>query len=244
MIPCFGHTFNEDTWAPNAEGDYFNIGNSIRYISSDAWLSSFIVHDDNYGSNLCIPKGYLSRENAKYAVALLPKDFKYNGLFAEFAASGYFYSLLKQLADVQNPWMNRLLFYSSVQKLILRTVPIDKKGYLQHLSDIDDWEYQKENPKTLQYLKKIGPEKMWMIELSVPDLFSTNLRKIGELLLDATRPFTPQVDFTLFVLARVPGRYFFFDALDVGGTPRFVTVPSALLSHTGLLPSINFSSDT
>jgi len=26
IVPVFGHTFNEDTWAPNAEGDYFQIG--------------------------------------------------------------------------------------------------------------------------------------------------------------------------------------------------------------------------
>ena len=26
IVPVFGHTFNEDTWAPNAEGDYFRVG--------------------------------------------------------------------------------------------------------------------------------------------------------------------------------------------------------------------------
>ena len=237
MIPVFGHTFNEDTWAPNAEGDYFNIGNAIRYVPSDSWMNSFVVHDDNYGSDLCIPKAFLRRENADYAVALLPRDFAYNGLFAEFAASDYFYSLLPKLAGVANPWLKRLVQYCVKQKLILRAVPISKTAYIDHLSHIRDWELHCENSETLDHLGTIEPDRMWMIEVSIPDLFSTNLRKIGEVLLDATRPFSAKVDFTLFVLARFPEIYFFFEKMNSDGTPSFVTVPSDFLSHTKLLRS-------
>jgi hypothetical protein len=73
------------------------------------------------------------------------------------------------------------------------------------------------------------------VEVSVPDLFSTNKHKIGELLLDATRPFTNKADFTLFVLARFPGCYLFFDKLDGQGKPQFIKVKSLIQSHTELL---------
>ena len=55
VIPIFGHTFNEDTWLPNANYFYFKLGPNIKYIPSDSWLSMFIGHDDNFGSNFCIP---------------------------------------------------------------------------------------------------------------------------------------------------------------------------------------------
>jgi hypothetical protein len=235
MIPVFGHTFNEDAWAPHAEGDYFNIGNSISYVPSDSWLTSFVVHDDNYGSDLCVPKGFLRRENAEYAVAFLPRGFGYNGLFAEFAASNYFYSLLPKLVKEENLWLKRLVAYCGKQKLILRVLPVTKSAYIDHLRTVQDWEFHVENPSTLTQLATIKPEKMWIIEVSLPDLFSTNLRKVGEVLLDATRPFSPKPDFDLFVMARFPEVYLFFEKMGSDGQPSFVRVPSDLQSHTELL---------
>ena len=235
MIPFFGHTFNEDTWAAIAEGAYFNIGSVIKYIPSDSWLSSFIVHDDNFGSNLCIPKAYLQRENAKYVIVLLPKGFQYNALYAEVAASDYFYSLVPNLVTLSNSWLNRLIDYCTQQKLILRVVPVTKQSYLDHLKNSSDWEGHCENEAILAHLEAIKPDLMWMIEVSIPDLFSTNKRKIGELLLDATLPFSSEVDFTLFVLARFPGIYLFLEGLENNGEPQFLTVPSEIISHIELL---------
>ena len=40
IISFFGHTFNQDTWVPNAEVAYFHVGERTRYIPSEAWLSS------------------------------------------------------------------------------------------------------------------------------------------------------------------------------------------------------------
>lgn len=237
MIPFFGHTFNEDTWVPNADNEYFNIGNAIRYIPSDSWLSSFIVHDDNFGSNLCIPKAYLRRDLAQYVVALLPRGYIYNGLFAEVAASNYFYSMLAQIAPgaSTNVWINRLITFALNRRLILRLVPVTRERYLQHLQDADDWERNREDSVTLTHLKTVKMSLMWMVELSVPDLFATNKRKIGEILLDATQPFSPKVDFNLLILARLPGSYYFFANQDAQGLPNFATVKSALESHTLLL---------
>lgn len=237
MIPFFGHTFNEDSWVPNADNEYFNVGKAIRYIPSDLWLSSFIVHDDNFGSNLCIPKAYLRRDLAQYVVALLPQGYAYNGLFAEVAASDYFYSMLAQIVPgaSSNVWINRLITFALDRRLILRLVPIARDGYLNHLQAAEDWDNTREDSTTLTHLKSIKMSLMWMIELSVPDLFATNKRKIGEILLDATHPFSPKVDFKTFILARLPGSYYFFDALEATGQPKFATVKSNFVSHTELL---------
>lgn len=53
-IPVFGHTFNEDTWVYRAESSYFRVGPDTRYIPSESWVSMYIAHDDNWGSNFCV----------------------------------------------------------------------------------------------------------------------------------------------------------------------------------------------
>lgn len=198
IIPFFGHTFNEDTWAPHAEGDYFQIGHKIRYIPSDAWLSSFIAHNDNFGSNLCIPKNFIKHKRVDLAVALRPRGFAYPGFIAEIMASGYFYSLLPQLSGRPNRWMERLASYVAGQKLIFRTVPNTKANYLNHLKSMADWQGKRESSQTVRDIGSILPEKLWVVEVSIPDLFSTNKRKLGELLLDATRPYVEKGDYSFF----------------------------------------------
>ncbi len=235
MIPLFGHTFNEDAWAPHAHVEYFNVGEEIRFIPSDAWLSSFIVHDDNFGSNLCIPKAYLPKEAVRYVIALLPPGFVYPGLYAELSAADCFYSMIPKIPNPTNPWITRLLGYYEDKRLILRHVPITKDGYLTHLSTMSDWDGGSENSEILRHLRETNfADKMWMIELSVPDLFSTNKRKIGELLFAADKFYTNKTDFTLFVLARFPGIYMFFNEFNAQGVPEFVMNESWIKSHTPL----------
>src|SRR6185437_3386454 len=51
IIPVLGHTFNADTWIPRAAFSYFILGQSTRYVPSESWVSTYIIHDDNWGSN-------------------------------------------------------------------------------------------------------------------------------------------------------------------------------------------------
>lgn len=237
IIPCFGHTFNEDAWGPHADVMYFTVGARIAYVPSRAWTSSFIVHDDNLGANLCIPQAFVKDENAGYAVELLPRGYAYSGALAEIVASDYFYSLLPAVFNSGrgNPWLHRLIHYVTEQRLILRCVPITVKGYLDYLGNAEDWEHVTENPQSIEDLSALKPEKLWMVEVSVPEVFSTNKRKLGEILLDAENPLSNQVDGTSFVLARFPECYVFFDSISDSGQPSFLTSPSNFKSHLPLL---------
>lgn len=232
IVPVFGHTFNEDTWAPNAEGDYFRIGRKIRYIPSEAWLSSFLAHDDNFGSNLCIPKDFIHRKRAEFVVALRPRGFEYPGFIAEIVASDFFYSMLPQLNTLPNRWMRRLRDCVADQKLILRTIPSTKADYLKHLQTMEDWQDQKESPQTVTDIACMLPERLWVVEVGIPDVFSTNKRKPGELLLDATRSYDGKDIYSFFILARLPGVYAFFERLDGHKHPRFIPIKSEIGSHT------------
>lgn len=235
IIPVFGHTFNEDTWAPRGEGAYFRVGERIAYIPSESWVSSFLVHDDNFGSEFCLPKRFVRRSHVYYVVALRPRGFAYGGLNAEVVGSRFFYTVLPRLISTNHRWLNRVLETVSRRELILRTVPLNRAAYLEHLARIEDWKQVRENPAVIDLLAPRLPERMWMIEVSVPDLFSTNLRKIGELLLAADRPLDPKAFATSYVLARFPGRYFLPAGYAEDGSPQFQIAPSSIDSHTELL---------
>jgi hypothetical protein len=47
IVPVFGHTFDSDSWVPESRNGYF-AGNG-GYFSSEGWLHSFLIHDDNFG---------------------------------------------------------------------------------------------------------------------------------------------------------------------------------------------------
>ena len=236
VIPYVGHTFNEDAWAPHADVMYFTVGKTIEYVPSRAWMSSFLVHDDNFGANLCIPQNFVHRDNVGYAVELLPRGYSYSGALAEIVASQYFYSLLPALfSSGGNTWLRRLVDYVNQQRLILRCVPITLAAYVKALGNAEDWEGMKEDPTSITDLTNINADKLWMIEVSVPEVFSTNKRKLGEILLDAEHALSDKIDGASFVLARFPENYVFFSKVTPSGTPTFLTTPSKFRSHLPLL---------
>jgi hypothetical protein len=226
---------NEDALGDLTSDDCIGTGESIQYIPSRAWTSNFIVHDDNFGANLCIPQGFLSPENVGHVIELLPQGWAYSGVEAEVSAADYFYSILPHLSQFERlPWMRRLLDYVRTKRLILRHVPISKTDYLKNLGEIDDWDGRKESEETIKLLGTVVAERFWMVEVSIPDVFSTNKRKLGEILLDAEFLISTALDGANFVMARFPGCFVFFESLDESNVPTFSTTPSNLLSHIPL----------
>lgn len=239
IIPFYGHTFNKDTWAPDADASYFQIGKNIGYIPSESWTSSFIGHDDNFGPNFCVPRLYVKPEQAEYAVELLEDGIKFGGVQAEALTLAFLYSLHPYLSSYnKSQWIRRLAIDSSpaIQRVVLRAMTVHKGEYLKHLSNIQDWEGKSESPIITDLLSKLLPEKVWIIEISVPQLFPANERKLGEVVLNPFIPFDTRqpINFDHFLLARVPELYFVISEI-VSGKPKFMSIPSQIKSHTELL---------
>jgi hypothetical protein len=233
IIPFFGHTFNQDTWVPNADVAYFHVGENFRYIPSESWMSSLIGHDDNFGSNFCVPRFYATSQQVQYVVALHPTGIQYSGVIAEAIAVDYLYALLPDLSARGVKWLDRLAKYTARQEVILRALALTKVQYREHLKEMQDWNSRRENPVLCAALSDYLPERVWMIEVSVPELFPANKRKLGEIVLDATRSAGTEADFSTFVLARFPGRYLLLRAVE-NHHPEFANVTSLLQSHTPL----------
>ncbi len=237
IVPFYGHTFNKDTWVPDAQEAYFNIGGGVGYIPSESWTSSFIGHDDNFGLNFCVPRLYVRAEHVQYVVEIMKQGVEYSGVSAEALALKFLYSLYAYM-DEQSLWQKRLAFYArpSIQAVVLRAIAVSRELYIQHLQTVKDWNGQEEDSAILDDLNGLLPETLWVVEVSLPHLFPANERKLGEIVLDATRAPIEDVDidFGLFVLARLPGQFFLNTKVD-GNAPNFATAPSGLKSHVGLI---------
>ena len=223
-IPVFGHTFNEDSWVQRANSLYFTVGEETKYIPSESLVSMYIAHDDNWGPNYCIPRRYLharrfcdklanepdfcqmQNECVMFVIGTMPKKVKLDAIRAETIGSDYLLTLLKDYPKKDNVWGNRLIDYAQQNLLVLRPILVNSEEYIKHLRKVRGWDYEKINEEVLEAIKPLlGQEKLWMIELSVPELFSANKRKVGEVLLRAEKPASTKRDFENYVLARLPG---------------------------------------
>lgn len=258
-IPIFGHTFNQDTWVPNAEGSYFKVGEGTKYIPSESWLSMFVAHDDNWGSNHCIPRHYLQPwqpedpapapvnpnpsangqpefvPSVAHILSTMPKEVKLNPLRAEVIGADFLFTVLPQLPADGNSWARRLLRYAKRNQLVLRPCLLDPDDHTRHLAQIMDWHYKTIRAEWITALKaNLTKEKLWMIELSVPELFSANLRKVGEVLVRAELAPTDDRDFGSFVLARLPGYFALFEGGNATN-PKFQFIPSGAEAHVEMI---------
>ena len=251
-IPIFGHTFNEDTWVPNAEFSYFKIGKGIKYIPSESWLSMYIAHDDNWGSNYCIPRRYLHTqkdcdvipgtitkckkepEGVAYTISTFPKEILMSPIHAEALAADFLFSILQRLSEVTPIWGERLKNYSEHNLIVIRPILVSNKEYINHLSTIKDWHDNSIKEDILNILTThLNSSFYWLIEISLPELFSANRRKVGEIIIrsDIKPPHSRSMD--SFVFARIPGFVTMYSSGDANN-PEFSFIQSGIDSHTPL----------
>ena len=250
-IPVFGHTFNQDVWVPNAEQFYFDAKGGTGYTPSDSWLSSFICHDDNLGSNLCIPRHYLRIPVTKNApsrpnlgadhvagvITTLPSQVKLSPIRAEAIAFDFLEPILATLPTKDNVWVEHLRQALTAGRVILRTIMCTAVQYADHLARVKDWDLNEVDKANITNIKKSGNRILWLVEISVPELFPANRRKVGEMLLTAGSFSSAARDFRNFELARLPGFYTSFDSNTPDGKVKFRYIPCALTSHVELFGS-------
>jgi len=173
----------------------------------------------------------------------LPPNSQKGGVTAEVIGARYIHSLLRnaRLDSVPNKWLKRLMEYGSRNQCVLRAIAVSKKEYCSHLSKITDWNHRHEHPSIPDALEKFNylPKRLWLVEVSIPELYPMNKRKLGEIVLDATSEASPIPNFETFLFARLPGGYWFVNDTDTKGKPNFIWNPSRIKSHTPLLVKAN-----
>jgi hypothetical protein len=161
---------------------------------------------------------------------LLPRNVAYDGVIAESIALDILYSL--PYGDLrQNLWIGRLIETVNRQDVVLRPVAIKRRHYIGHLRKIDDWNGKEESTIIIDKLSEILPENLWIVEVSIPELFSANMRKIGEIILDAMVQEPTANGAMPFILIRLPG--WFLLRRDRDGS-QLLAIASNMSEHTPL----------
>jgi hypothetical protein len=228
VIPVFGHTFNEDTWMPQAQRAYFG-GRSQSYFPSENWLSTFVVHDDNFGPYLCLPRHFLKRDNFRLMYGLKARTTAFSALEAEAIGFSFCDAITNFRPRTGNDWYDRFVVFTKGGWLVLRTVLLKKEDYLKHLEKIQAWDGADLEREMFQKFKDHLPPVFWMVEASAPELFNSSRRKFGEVLLPCDKPLPSPLNDSVLLAARLPGLIFFRPGqlpLEIG--------PSQLRGHTPL----------
>jgi len=207
VIPVFGHTFNEDTLLPQAQRAYF--GGLRRHYPSENWLSTFVVHDDNFGPYLCLPRHFLKQDNFRVMYGIKSCPTVYSAMEAEGLGFAFFDAIANGRPRTGIDWYDRFAVFTKSGWLVLRTLLLKKGDYIRHLEEIRAWDDASLEPEIVQKFRDYLPENFWMVEASAPELFNSSRRKFGEVLLPCDQPVPKTVNASALLGTRLPGLIYF-----------------------------------
>lgn len=185
IVPILGHTLNSDIWKPEAEVVYSAESRFNGYLSAVKWVDHFIIHDDNLGVYICLPVDTLKRitlpkhdpfYRAAYAIAIVPSKVTTTPREAEWASAYIIDDILTGMIKTGNPldgWSNRL----AKGLTTIRTFNISKEAYRSSLEG-EDFDGNKFSETDKDALVKDLPDRFWLSEITLPDLYAANKTKI------------------------------------------------------------------
>jgi len=241
VFAVLGHTLNTDRWSPEARQGYGSFPHS-PFIPTSAWTDHFIVSDDNFGMyvtvptdsirNLLIPK-YNPNLHASVAIGLMPGSVTLNGYRTERLAAFLAAKLVSfAKAAPGNRWL--ALLSGPGERLVCRTFLCDKARYLAHVKAIEDDQKKKLGAAEITNLEAALPDAFWTTEITVPNLYCGNKRKVGDLL---SRVDGSEVDFGA-------GKLAFFGWLPGVSWPQGLLQPPADWPIFGHVPVLRGASET
>ena len=185
VVPVLGHTLNSDMWRPEAE-EYLHPVHRLNYKASSSWIDHFIIHDDNFGMYFCLPVGALKRITLpKYdptfrvcdVIAVVPPSVTTPAWEAEYASVVVTKDFIRQGAALGSLdlWTERLAVYP--RSMVVRTFLVQKTDYLASL-DGTDFAGNVFAPADKLVLTQDLPDRFWLSEITLPDLYCANKNKI------------------------------------------------------------------
>ncbi|GAH45569.1 unnamed protein product [marine sediment metagenome] len=214
IVLVIGHTMNSDLWLPEAQRGYFDpvplLDESQVVITNTAWVDYFIVHDTNYGMYLNLSPASLSLTGPGGRVltnvlCFLPGDIKCPFPNAKKMAEWFHWfvvdsyeSLLEgvgiTLGGRARLWMNeaRDSLQNVLRAPVFRILLVRKEAYLSHLSETLDRQGVGLDLESHNRLREL-PDLFWLIEATLPDLYSVNRSKLADIVIPATvAPIDPE----------------------------------------------------
>lgn len=190
VVSVLGFTLNTDEWLPQAAPTYLE--GRANEVSSSAWIDHLVVHDDLLGPYYCISRAGLydragpGTMRPRSAIALLPPGVDVSPVKAEGLARGAFEVLAADLAQLRLPrgiWWE--LLTRAEARRVYRTTLVRREDYMASLRT---GPFRRPANRVLagRVLDMAGPtlpERFWLVEITLPQLFVGNRAKLGEMLI-------------------------------------------------------------
>jgi hypothetical protein len=202
VVTVIGHTFNGSNWLPEADLGYaLEISkHRLGYLPSAGWADNFILQDDNFGPYYCVTPAFMLD---KITLVTVVTDLQPTECFAdeaEIVAVGALPAIAGTAYATSSANWTQILFRNmKMGKLIARTTLATRSSYLTELSSHRVIGAASEDG--YRHLSNRLPDRVWITEVSVPELFSANRAKIAEIVVNPA-------DATVLV-ARMPGAFLF-----------------------------------
>ncbi|EHP92941.1 C39 family peptidase [Methylorubrum extorquens] len=205
VVCVFGYTQNTDEWHPQAIPAYAG-PSSAFYRQSSLWSDHLLVHDDNFGPYYTLSSRALEVDphvKAKWVIGLTPRSIANFSVLAEVIASAALTNFLPALSSIgNNKWLSYIT--SSSYQFILRPILIGREEYIQHLQNSRAHDGSAATAQDVSNLAGL-PDLFWMVEFSLPALFTGNHSKLGEVIVDAFSPINSADIFQSTFYIRMPG---------------------------------------
>ncbi|MCK1351523.1 hypothetical protein IVB56_10480 [Bradyrhizobium sp. CW7] len=204
IIPILGYTINTDEWHPG--GSMPQSKDQASFFSSSQWIDHVIIHDTELGPYFCMSRAWLAQElgrgpksRIKPRLVIAPiwtKQVNVSPVYAEQLAGASLGFWVRRIAQV-NAGTGRWWDYLSQNgsHAVLRTTLISSQDYQSHLQKLDD-KIQSSEPvptwitpgegraESFDSFMRSLPDNFWICEISLPQLYGGNRKKLGEILLD------------------------------------------------------------
>ncbi|OSJ11238.1 hypothetical protein BST63_33255 [Bradyrhizobium canariense] len=184
VVTVFGHTRNSDEWHPQAIPGYSGPASAPFYRSS-AWVDHFVIHDDNLGPYYTLSSRAFEVDKsitAHWIIGIHPEH--QHEILPHYAENVAAIVLKGSLANFSafgvGNWFNYIVQRPSTY--VLRPILISRDGYKAHLLASIGHDQTKAMPGELDVADGL-PDWFWMVEFSLPALFTGNRSKLGEVLI-------------------------------------------------------------
>ena len=221
VVVGFGYTRNSDEWRPLAIPTYTGHKPSL-YRPASMWVDHFVIHDDNFGPYLTLSSRALEGDRTVRAEKILIVRRRTCTLSADLAetVAAIFLSMTLPGQAPRVPesrWLDLVTRYRGA--FVLRPVLVTRQEYRDHVNAMAGHDAsQLEHKLTTEF--DILPDLMWMVEFSLPDLFTGNRAKLGEVLIDANVKEDQALDTHAIRGARLPGRLILSEPVPANGAPQ------------------------
>jgi hypothetical protein len=228
VVCVYGHTRNSDEWHPQAIQAYAG-PQSAQFYSGSMWIDHFLIHDDNLGPYYTLGGPALETNDdvkAHWIIAVRDRLAAVDPDVAETLSSVYLTNLLPLMAPLaaKARWLAYLAQQSHT--LVLRAVLVERQSYVDHLmaSNCHDG-----STCTATDVGQIPlPDYFWMVEFSLPALYTGNHSKLGEVIIHPNPPTAAPTDDDYIIAIRVPGYVIARPAPGAG----FVVIDFPMTAHS------------